>query len=178
MVAGNQAKRSGIYSAQREKDILQLFVHDEMMTNVCWPNALWSDRIVFPNKYWAKSSETPMAGRMVDSGAKNLNLAGSGLEATGAMAAFNVSSSTPLTPRSNAMHPAGYFFTYLIDKIGDTNLKASHKQYFLADKLEFLDQADEWLYDKNATTVSVKTLYGKMSLKKDTRQGLNLNQAT
>lgn len=119
-----------------------------------------------------------MAGRMVDSGAKNLNLAGSGLEATGAMAAFNVSSSTPLTPRSNAMHPAGYFFTYLIDKIGDTNLKASHKQYFLADKLEFLDQADEWLYDKNATTVSVKTLYGKMSLKKDTRQGLNLNQAT
>ena len=35
MVAGNQAKRSGIYSAQREKDIFQLFVHDEIMTNVC-----------------------------------------------------------------------------------------------------------------------------------------------
>ena len=84
--------------------------------------------------------------------------------------------STPLPPRSNAMHPAGYFFTYLIDPIGDTKFKASHKQYFLADKLEFLDQADKWFYDKNAITVSVKTLYGKMSLKKDTRQGLNLNQ--
>ena len=32
-VAGNQAKRSGIYSAQIEKDVLQLFV-PEMMTNV------------------------------------------------------------------------------------------------------------------------------------------------
>lgn len=119
-----------------------------------------------------------MAGRMVDSGAKNLNLAGSGLEATGAMAALNVSSFDAVNAKVERHAPGRNFFTYLIDKIGDTNLKASHKQYFLADKLEFLDQADEWLYDKNATTVSVKTLYGKMSLKKDTRQGLNLNQAT
>ena len=117
-----------------------------------------------------------MAGRMVDSGAKNLNLAGSGLEATGAMAALNVGSFDAVNAKVERHAPGRNFFTYLIDKIGDTNLKASHKQYFLADKLEFLDQADKWFYDKNAITVSVKTLYGKMSLKKDTRQGLNLNQ--
>lgn len=100
---------------------------------------------------------------MVDSSAKNLNLAGSGLHSTGAMAGLNVSSFNAVTAKVERPAPGRYFFTYLIDKIGDTNLKASHKQYFLADKLEFLDQADEWLYDKNATTVSVKTLYGKMS---------------
>lgn len=117
-------------------------------------------------------------GRMVDSSAKNLNLAGSGLHSKGAMTVLNVSSFNVVTAKVERHAPGRYFFTYLIDTIGDTKFKASHKQYFLADKLEFLDQADKWFYDKNAITVSVKTLYGKMSLKKDTRQGLNLNQAT
>lgn len=34
-------------------------------------------------------------------------------------------------------------------------------QYFLEDKMEFLDNAGEWYYDKQSKTVYVKTLDGK-----------------
>lgn len=50
--------KKGVDSAQIKKDVWQLFVDGEMMTNARWPNALWSDKTVFSNKYLAKSASS------------------------------------------------------------------------------------------------------------------------
>lgn len=150
--------KDGIYRAKIEQDIWQLFVDGEMMTNARWPNALWSDKTVFLNKYWAKSAKSSTRGKMVDNGAKNL--AGSGLDATGAMAILNIGSFNTFTAIVKSHTPGQNFFTYP-DTFGDIKFKASHNQYFLEDKLEFLDNAGEWFYNKNTKTIYVKTLDGK-----------------
>ena len=150
--------KDGTYITRIEQDIWQLFVNGEMMTNARWPNALWSDRTVFLNKHWAKSDKSATQGKMVDSGQKNL--AGSGLNATGAMAILNIGSFNSFTAIVKDHAPGQNFFTYP-DTFGDIKFKASHNQYFLEDKLGFLDQAGEWFYDKNTKTVYVKTLDGK-----------------
>ena len=151
-------RKDGIYSAKIELDIWQLFVDGEMMTNARWPNALWSDKTVFLNKHWAKSAKNSTRGKLVDNGAKNL--AGSGLDATGAMAILNIGSFNTFAAIVKDHAPGQNFFTYP-DTFGDIKFKPSHNQYFLEDKLEFLDQAGEWFYDKNTKTVYVKTLDGK-----------------
>ena len=95
---------------------------------------------------------------MVDSDEKNL--AGSGLNGTGAMAILNIGSFNTFTAIVKHHAPGQNFFTYP-DTFGEIKFKASHNQYFLEDKLEFLDQAGEWFYDKNTKAVYVKTLDGK-----------------
>ncbi|KAJ7389485.1 hypothetical protein OS493_031457 [Desmophyllum pertusum] len=141
-----------------EQDIWQLFVDGEMMTNARWPNALWSDKTVFSNKYWAKSAASSTRGKMVDSGAKNL--AGSGLDVAGAMAILNIGSFNTFTAIVKSHTPGQNLFTY-DDTFGAIKFKPSFNQYFLEDKLEFLDNAGEWFYDKSTKTVYVKTMDGK-----------------
>lgn len=102
--------KDGIYSAKIERDIWQLFVDGEMMTNARWPNALWSDKTVFLNKYWAKSSSRSTRGKMVDSGEKNL--AGSGIDVTGAVAILNVGSFNTFTAIVQSHRSGQNFFTY------------------------------------------------------------------
>ena len=150
--------KDGIYSAKIERDIWQLFVDGEMMTNARWPNALWSDKTVFLNKYWAKSSSRSTRGKMVDSGEKNL--AGSGIDVTGAVAILNVGSFNTFTAIVQSHRSGQNFFTYK-DNFGAIKFKPGHNQYFLEDKLEFLDNAGEWFYDKTTKTVYVKTMDGK-----------------
>ena len=147
-----------IYSAQLDQDVWQLFVDGEMMTNARWPNALWSDKTVFLNKYWGKSARSSTRGRMVDNG--DLDLAGSGLNATGAMAILNIGSFNTFTATVQSHTPRQNFFTYN-DTFGDINFKPWRNQYFLEDKLEFLDNAGEWFYNKKTKTVYVKTLDGE-----------------
>lgn len=147
---------NGIYSARIEKDIWQLFIDGEMMTNARWPNALWSDKTVFLNEYWAKSSSSSKPGKMVDSGEKEKNLAGSGLDVTGAIAILNIGSFNTFTKVVKSHKRRQNFFMY--DKVEDIKFKASHNQYFLEAKLEFLDNDGEWFYDKEAKTVYVKTM--------------------
>ncbi|KAL9965297.1 hypothetical protein ACROYT_G029075 [Oculina patagonica] len=151
-------RKDGTYYAKIDQDIWQLFVDGEMMTNARWPNALWSDKTVFSNKYWAKSAKSSTRGKMVDSGAKNL--AGSGLNATGAMAILNIGSFNTFTAIVKDHAPGKNFFIYP-DTFGEIKFKAGHNQYFLEDKLEFLDNAGEWFYDKSTKTVFIKTLDGK-----------------
>lgn len=141
-----------------EQDVWQLFVDGEMMTNARWPNALWSDKTVFLNKYWAKSHKTSKRGKMVDSGLKNL--AGSGINAQGAMAILNIGSFNTFTAVVKSHSPGHNVFTY-DDTFGDIKFKPGHNQYFLEDKMELLDNAGEWYYDKQSKTVYVKTLDGK-----------------
>ena len=127
------------------------------MTNARWPDSLWSDKTIFLNKYWGKSSKRSKRGKMVDNGEQNL--AGSGLNVTGAMAILNIGSFNTFTAIVKSHTTGQGFFTY-DDTFGNINFKPFQNQYFLEDKLEFLNKAGEWLYDKNTKTVYVKTLDG------------------
>ncbi len=147
---------SGTFSAQIGQDIWQLFVDGEMMTNARWPNALWSDKTVFLNEYWGKSAKNSTRGTMNDNGKQNL--AGSGLNATGAMAILNIGSFNTFTATVEGHKPGQNNFTY-DDTFGTINFKPSRiqNQYFLEDKLEFLDNPGEWFYNNTTRTVYVKT---------------------
>lgn len=155
--AGWELGEDGIYSGQIERDIWQLFVDGEMMTNARWPDSLWSDKTIFLNKYWGKSSKRSRRGKMVDNGEQNL--AGSGLNVTGAMAILNIGSFNTFTAIVKSHTTGQGFFTY-DDTFGNIDFKPFQNQYFLEDKLEFLNKAGEWFYDKNTKTVYVKTLDG------------------
>ncbi|XP_068675366.1 uncharacterized protein [Montipora foliosa] len=99
------------YKATLEEDIWQLFIDGEMMTNARWPNALWSDKTVFNSSFWAKSSNASTRGVMVENGVKDL--AGSGLNATGAMAILNIGSFNTFTAVVRSHKPGTSSFTYL-----------------------------------------------------------------
>ena len=156
--AGWKLGENGIYRAQIEQDVWQLFVDGEMMTNARWPDSLWSDKTIFLNKYWGKSDKNSTREKMIDNGEQNL--AGSGLNATGAMAILNIGSFDTFTAIVKSHRPGQNFFTYAY-KFGHIDFKPFQNQYFLEDKLEFLNKAGEWFYDKNTKTVYVKTLDGK-----------------
>lgn len=156
--AGWELGENGIYSAKIDQDIWQLFVDGEMMTNARWPDSLWSDKTIFLNKYWGKSAKNSRRGKMVDNGEQDL--AGSGLNATGAMAILNIGSFNTFTAIVKSHRTGQNFFKY-DDTFGDICFKPFQNQYFLEDKLEFLNKAGEWFYDKNTKTVYVKTLDGK-----------------
>lgn len=131
---------SGAYKAIIDEDVWQLFIDGEMMTNARWPNVLWSDKTVFLPSYLAKSSKTSTRGVMVDNGVKDL--AGSGLNAIGAMAVLNIGSFNTFTAVVRSHKPGTPSFTY-DDKFGPINFKPVMNQHFLEDKLEFLDQPEE-----------------------------------
>ena len=144
----------GIYSAQINQEIWQLFVGEEMMTNARWPNALWSDKTVFKNSHWAKSASSSTRGTMVDNGVKDL--AGSRLNVTGAMAVLNIGSFNTFTAKVESHVPGRSSFTYK-DTFGSIKFKPASNQYFLEDKLEFLDNDGEWFFNQSTKTVYVKT---------------------
>lgn len=155
---------SGAYKAAINEDIWQLFIDGEMMTNARWPNALWSDRTVFNSSYWAKSSSMSKRGVMVDNGVKNL--AGSGLNATGAMAILNIGSFNTFTAVVQSHTPGTPSFRY-DDKFGPIKFNPVMNQYFL--ELEFLDQPEEWFYDKSSKTLYVMTRDGQSPEGRDVR---------
>lgn len=137
-----------------------------MMTNARWPNAMWSNKTVFNSSYWAKSSKQSTRGVMVDNGSKNL--AGSGLNATGAMAVLNIGSFNTFTAIVRSHKPGSASFTY-DDKFGPIKFNPVMNQYFLEDKLEFLDQPEEWFYDQDTRTLYVMTPDGKSPEGRDVR---------
>ncbi|PFX27256.1 hypothetical protein AWC38_SpisGene8026 [Stylophora pistillata] len=157
---------SGAFKAVVDQEIWQLFIDGEMMTNARWPNALWSNKTVFNASYWAKSSTLSTRGVMVDDGSKDL--AGSGLNATGAMAVLNIGSFNTFTAVVQSHNPGNASFTYR-DTFGRIKFFPGANQYFLEDKLEFLDQPEEWFYDKASRTVFVMTGDGKSPEGRDVR---------
>lgn len=141
-----------IFKGVISQDISQLFVDDVMMTNARWPNALWSDFTVFNNSYWGKSALSSTPSKMIDNGVKNL--AGSGVNATGAMAILNIGSFNTYVAKVLSHKPGQNFFTYN-NTFGNHHFKTKLNQYFLEDKLELLDQPGEWYYDKTSHTLYV-----------------------
>ena len=91
---------------------------------------------------------------MIDDGSKDL--AGSGLDVTGAMAILNIGSFNTFTARVEKHKAGSPSFTYN-DTFGKLHFKPKQNVYFLEDKLEFLDQAGEWFYDKTDKMLYVWT---------------------
>ena len=60
-------------------------------------------------------------------------------------------------------------FTYHDDFGPTLNFKPKNNQYFLEDKLEFLDNPGEWFYDKNDGTLYVMTPDGGSPEGRDVR---------
>jgi len=130
--------------------IIALLLDDELMTAARWPNALWSDKTVFENKYWGKFSKSSAYnhktnyGLVVDNG--KADLAASGINATGAMAILNIGSW--MTYVSPVLHhePNTNSFTYN-HEFGKVKWKLN--QYYLEGSLELLDAPEEWFFDKD-----------------------------
>ena len=76
------------------------------------------------------------------------------------MAILNIGSFNTFTAIVKNHKTGQSSFTYA-DTFGQFKFKASHNQYFLEDKLEFLDITGEWFYDKTKKIVYVKTPDGQ-----------------
>lgn len=155
-----------IFKAVIDSDIWQLFINDVMMTNARWPNALWSDFTVFNNSYWAKSALNSTKDKMIDNSEKNL--AGSGINATGAMAILNIGSFNTFVAKVQSHVPGTNSFTY-DNTFGNHHFKPKLNQYFLEDKLELLDKPGEWFYDKQTKTLYVWNYDGRNPRRKTIR---------
>ncbi|CAL4153254.1 unnamed protein product, partial [Meganyctiphanes norvegica] len=84
---------TGICEAYIDEDIIALFLNDDLLTAARWPNALWTDKTVFNNSYFAHCDESSSYGNIVDDGTGGgVGLADSGIDATGAMAILNIGS--------------------------------------------------------------------------------------
>ena len=120
------------------------------MTNARWPNAVWSDKSVFNNTYWAHSDANSTRGRMIDDG--SAGLAATGLNITGAMAVLNVGSYNTFVKQVLWHEPNANSFTY-DDNFGGIVWKPWNNQYYLDSKLELLDNPGEWFYDKETQKI-------------------------
>ena len=147
-----------IFKAHIDTDIWQLFVDNIMMTNARWPNSLWSDHTIFNNSFWGKSALTSTPNKMIDNG--DQNLAGSGINATDAMAILNIGSFNTFVAKVSHHSKGENYFTYN-NTFHSDHFKPKLNQYFLEDKLELLDQPGEWYYDKITGTIYIWSLDGK-----------------
>ena len=162
-----------IYKTTVSRHIWQLFVDGEMMNLCRWPNvdgfiedlqpeqpealtnSLWDQQGT-----WGHSATTSTNGVMIDDGGQNL--AGSGLDMSGAIAVLNVGSfKTSAAPVSS--HAAGQDFFEWDPSYTDPYLtwqKPLHSYYYLEGKLELLDRPGEWYYDPGTMELYLKTKDG------------------
>ena len=137
------------------KDIFQLFVDGEMMTNARWPNALWQDKTTFDEHYWGHSDPSSSRGLMVDSG----ELAKSGLNMTGAMAVLNVGSFNTFVKPVLWHEPGTNNFTYE-DNFGKIKFVPRENRYYLDSAIQLLDNPGEWHYDKSTKILAFMPFNG------------------
>ena len=157
--------KDNIYKTTVETDTWQLFVDGTMQVNARWPNAFWNDFSVFDYVYWGfsdmKSTYDHNTGTGVMSDNGTQNLAGSGLNATGAIAILNIGSWSTWAGYVVSHNPGDNFFKYDLSVVPDlVSFKPGRCRYFLEDKLEFLDAPTEWYYDKPSGSLFLWTEAG------------------
>ena len=170
--------KTGVCSGKINSDVFQLFLDNDMMTNARWPNALWSDKTSFSNKYWAHSAMSSTRGKMVDDGHADggLGLAGLGLDLTGAMAVLNVGSfNTFVKPVED--HNANQNWFKYDDDFGDINFQQDHNQYYLDSHLALLDNPGEWHYDMDTKMLRFIPPTGKCPTASDAVRGRTIDYA-
>ena len=144
----NHDPMTGICSLQIDQDIFALFLDEDILTAARWPNALWSDRTIFDNKFWRHCGHESTRGTIVDEALEE-----SGLDVTGAMAILNVGSWVTFV-REVLEHEIGSDRFIYNDDFGDNiHWKAKYNQYYLEASMAFLDAPEEWFYDKETKII-------------------------
>ncbi|CAL4074331.1 unnamed protein product [Meganyctiphanes norvegica] len=139
---------TGICSTDMDQDITALFLDDDLLTAARWPNALWSDKTIFNNSFFGHCAKSSLFGNIIDDGTgEGTGLAGSGINATGAMAILNIGSWETFV-RPVLHHERGSAnFTYNHDMDHNIAWKPAYNQYYLEASLELLDVQGEWFFD-------------------------------
>merc|ERR1711962_123156 len=135
---------TGICSATIDNDIFALFFDDDLMTAARWPNALWSDKTCFDNRFWGKCDRHSVNGFIIDDGVSGL--AESGINATGSMGVLNIGSFNTYARPILFHEPGSNNFTYN-HTMGEVHWTNNHDQYYFEASLQLLDIPEEWFYD-------------------------------
>ncbi|MGB2819517.1 MAG: right-handed parallel beta-helix repeat-containing protein, partial [Phycisphaerae bacterium] len=142
------------YKARIDLDVSQLFVDGEMMVEARWPNQPFERR--WDKAAWRPTAEGSDYGKIVDP-----QLAGTGVDWTGALAVLNVGAWQTFL-RAVRNHGAGKdSFEYATDlgtRHESQRTRAKRRQpgfdrYFLFGKLEALDAPGEWFLDRGTRTL-------------------------
>ena len=142
-----------IWTTEIDFDVWQLFVDTEEMVMARWPNAQFSDDSIWDKEnYWAHGliDEDDTAyenGTMIDDPHGNISLENLNFNITGATAILNVGSFKTYT-REVLTHNGNTFTYEPVDL-----WKTKHHDYFLENKLEFLDCEGEWFYDSASSQI-------------------------
>ena len=131
---------ANIYETKITEDIWQLFIDDKQQVAARWPNAQFNDDSVYDRANWSHADKNAPKGTIIDTG----NLTTSGIDATGSIAVANFGSYK--TSALNILTHSGSTMTYNQSELNGHAEK--HYYYFLEDKLELLDVANEWFYNK------------------------------
>lgn len=138
--------KDGIYVADCDVEVEQLFDGKVMLGEARWPNASFDKR--WDRHTWASSSKDSKKNTLISK-----NLKGSTIDWTGALATLNVGHQYKTWIREvTSFNPENGLIKYeLNEKLGDG--KDSGKTweddyFFLFGKLEALDAPGEWYYDK------------------------------
>ena len=143
----------GIWQANIDKDIWQLFIDSKEMVMARWPNANFEDGSIWDKEnYWAHGlideDETAYEnGTMIDAPHENISLENIGFNIEGATAILNVGSFKTYT--REVLSHSGNSFTYEPVPLW----KTKHHDYFLERKLEFLDTEGEWFYNPESSVL-------------------------
>ena len=144
---------SNIWVAEIDFDIWQLFLDYEEMVMARWPNASFSDGSIWDKEnHWAHGlidddSEAYENGMMIDKPNGDLSLENIGFNIEGATAILNVGSFKTYT-REVLTHNGNTFTYEPVDL-----WKTKHHDYFLENKIEFLDAPSEWFYNQDSSKV-------------------------
>ncbi|XP_066926049.1 uncharacterized protein [Clytia hemisphaerica] len=153
-------------------DIWQLFINDVMMTNARWPNSKWSDKSIFHGKFWSKMDKGSSPGRVktggygkvVDSDLSQFD----GKDLDGAMAILNIGSFNTFVGKVEDYGREGNGSFKFKDTFGKYHFKVKRCRYFLEDHIAFLDQPEEWFYERSTNTLYVYPQEGVDLNNKDT----------
>jgi hypothetical protein len=153
-ITGAWTRHQGdIYKTRIDADIEQLFVDQKMMVEARWPNMRFDQ--MFDRAAWRPTTQGSSYGRIVDP-----ELAETGIDWTGALITLNVAHQFFTWRRTVESHGQGESaLTYPKDLPVITHYAKSTRgweddYYYLSGKLEALDAATEWYYDR-----ATKTLY-------------------
>ena len=142
-----------IWVAEIDYDIWQLFVDYQEMVMARWPNAFFEDGSIWDKESnWAHGTidldeNAYENGMMIDNPHGEISLENIGFNVEGATAILNVGSFKTYT-REILNHNGNTFYYEPVDL-----WKTKHHDYFLENKIEFLDSPGEWFYDVDSSLV-------------------------
>lgn len=156
-----------IYKTTQTDDVSQLFVDDEMMTSARWPNAeAWTDAMWDKENTWGHQHTDSSDGTFIDDGDRDL--AGTGIDFTGAIAILNVGSWLSFTRTVNSHGAGSDTFTY--DPIGSKyHHKIENGSTFFEAAMACLDTNKEWYYNAAADELFLITDDGLSPAGRDVR---------